>query len=103
MMRLPEKPGKQIEPDILLTAVLLYLSAIAFTIIRGADSFIVGLLSGCASITTGVWMGLIISHQRGYTPQNTVTRKDVMGDTDETLTDYKAEDDDDWHGIRPPQ
>jgi uncharacterized protein YceK len=102
MMRLTEKkPPRHIEPDILLAAVLLYLSAIAFTIIRGADSFIVGLLSGCASITTGVWMGLIISHQRGYTPEYAVKLKD-MDDTDETSVDYE-DDDEDWGDLKPPR
>lgn len=95
------KPSPSAEPDILLAAVLLYLSAIAFAIIRGADSFIVGLLSGCASITMGVWVGLIISHQRGYTPESAVQLKDVMDDTEE-VADVE-DDDDDWKNLRPPR
>ena len=48
------------EPGILLTAIALYTSAIGWALIWGPDSFVVGVLSGCGSISLGIWLGVIV-------------------------------------------
>ena len=64
------------EPKILSVAVGLYLGAVVWAVIQGPGSFLSGMLSGCGSIAMGVWMGLVISHQRGYTPENLMADED---------------------------
>jgi len=58
--------GRVQEPGILSLAAALYLMAIGWALLQGSGTFLAGLFSGCGSIMTGVWAGLIISHQRGY-------------------------------------
>lgn len=64
------------EPGILTVSLTLYLLAIVWGALRGPEAFLAGLLSGSGSIATGVWLGLIISHRRGYTNGTTLDDDD---------------------------
>lgn len=50
-------------PIILIISLTLYLSAIIMGAFRGPDTFIVGLLAGCASISMGVWVGVELNEK----------------------------------------
>ena len=50
-------------PIILIISLTLYLSAIMLGAFRGPDTFIVGLLAGCASIAMGVWVGVELNER----------------------------------------
>jgi hypothetical protein len=70
------------EPFILTVALTLYLLAIVWAAIRSPESFLAGLLSGSGSIAVGVWLGLVLSHRRGYTdeePHLGITDDDDVG------------------------
>jgi len=50
-----------VAPGILTLSLTLYVAAVWWGVYRGSDTFLTGLLAGCASILMGVWAGFTVA------------------------------------------